>query len=174
MRIPFLLALGMLAVGAGSASGQKASHVPVVFVEGYRTLDSLTRRAAIELRATLATRVAPNRLRVLTTQWIDEQRNMGAPDDFGGAWGWYDVREAGLAYRADAIVDLTAVKHGKQIILRARRIRPPKKGPIVELPIVRAWTLDEAVDILARRLADDSVLTTSNRSSLPVPTCPPC
>jgi hypothetical protein len=159
----------MIAVSAASAEGQRVPHVPVVFVEGFRTVDTLTRRAAIELRAALAARVAPDRLRVLSTHDIDNYLSTGMPDDFGQAWKWIDVQEMGWAYRADVIIDVITVKQGDRIALRAQRTYParpvrgsrhrhPPAAAIVALPIVRAATLEQAIDILVRRLAADSVL----------------
>jgi hypothetical protein len=134
-------------------------------------MDSLCLRAASMLRAAVARRVAPSRLEVLTTRAIENYRAMGSPDDFGGAWNWALVRESAWAYGADAVVDVTAIPTSGGIKLQTGRLRPPKAGKIVELPVVHASSLGQAVEELARRLAADAILRQA--ADGPQPSRPP-
>jgi hypothetical protein len=155
-----LFAFVTLLVARPSVGAQQVSsgRAPRIFIEGYRSMDSLSLRAASMLRAAVARRVAPSSLEVMTTEAIENHRAAGAPDDFGGAWNWALVRESGWAYGADAVVDVTAIQTAGGIKLQTWRLRPPKAGKIVELPVVHASSLDRAVEELARRLVADAIL----------------
>jgi hypothetical protein len=133
-------------------------QAPRVFIEGFRANDSLSLRAAAALRAELPRHVSRHRLTVMSSWEIQAHRDVGAPDDFGGAWGWTDLREVGRAYRVDAVIDIAAMQAEHGIVLSAARLRPIRGGRIDTLPPTQAHTLQQAVRILARRLAIDSVL----------------
>jgi hypothetical protein len=146
----------LLALIPAALNGQ----APRVFIEGFRVNDSLSRSAAAALRAEVPRHVSRQKLTIMSSSEIQAHRDAGAPDDFGGAWGWTDLREVGRAYRVDAIIDITAVKAEHGVILRTARLRPIRGGLVDTLPTTQAHTLEQAVGILARRLAADSVLLT--------------
>lgn len=94
LGLGFVSILVMLAFSrVVSAQGELPAATPRVLVEGFRYTDSLTRQAAIAVRNELQARVSRDTLWVMPTRQIEAQREMGAPDDFGGAWSWADLRE---------------------------------------------------------------------------------
>jgi hypothetical protein len=93
-----------LSAPAALGAQSTPSRTPRVFVEAFRSTDTLGRQAAIELRVALQRQVSPTRLWVLPTKVIEDSRNLGAPDDFGNAWGWNDVRLAAWAIHHPAVL----------------------------------------------------------------------
>ena len=161
-RLRLRATLGMSALVCGIAqlvSAQPpAASAPRVFIEGFRANDSLSLQAAVALRVALARRVDSATLRVMSTDEIEAHRASGAPDDFGHAWGWADLREASRAYRVQSIVDVVAVRSARGVTLKASRIRPARSGPLVPLRRVHGATLNEAVSALVTHLLADTVL----------------
>ena len=154
-------------VGAVMLHGAVASTVdaqrqpttpPRVFIEGFRVTDSLTRRAAAEVRAIVPAYVSQNALSVMSSDMIQAYLGAGEPDDFGAPWTWADLRKVGIPYHVDAIVDIVATSSHNGITLSASRVRPLCRGAIIPLPATTAPTLKEAAQLLAKRLATDSVL----------------
>jgi hypothetical protein len=149
-------------VVAACASGAvKAQTRPVLFIEGFRTTDSLSREAASALRVGMARLSAERRwpLHVMTTAEIDAFRSVGSPDDFGGAWPWTDVREVANVYRAYAVVDVIAVRVPTGVRLEASRLHPVPRGRPTRLPDVYAASLADAIAQLTDRLAADTIIT---------------
>ena len=162
VRKDVLLAAMLVSLIPALVTGQ----APRVFIEGFRINDSLSLRAAAALRAELPRHVSRDRLTVMSSREIQAHRDVGAPDDFGGAWGWTDILETGRAYRVDAVIDIAALRSESGITLRAARLRPIRGG-VDTLPPTQARTLEQAVRILARRLARDSVLLRRSESRPP-------
>jgi hypothetical protein len=143
------------------------TSAPRVFIEGFHANDSLSLQAAAALRLALAQRGDSMALRVITTGEIEAHRATGAPDDFGQAWGWADLREAGRAYRVHSIVDVVAIRSARGITLTASRIRPARSGRVVALPSVHGPTLNAAVSALVTHLLADTVLLRPVSSIVP-------
>jgi hypothetical protein len=152
-----------LGTAANVSAQSQVTAVPTVLVVGYRVADTLTRTIAMDVRNALARAVPPSRLIVLSTAFIDAQRNVGAPDDFGGTWGWADVRMAADHYRATVIIDLVATQRGDSIEVEVNRVRPPRDGLITALSPVKSRSITDAVQILTRRLANDTLVTAASR-----------
>jgi hypothetical protein len=155
---------GALILCVATAIGAPAAHAqsrPVLFIEGFLTTDSLTRQAASALRLKMA-RLGEQRgwpVHVMTTAEIDAFRDVGSPDDFGGAWPWTDVREVAKVYRAYAVVDVIAVRLKDGVRLESTRLHPVPRGTLTRLADVHAETLEQAIHRLADRLAADTVVT---------------
>ncbi len=145
---------------------------PTVFIEAFRSTDTVGRAIDASLREALPNSVSPTRLAVISTATIDAFRNSGEPDDWGGAWPWADVRLAGRSYRATCVVDLLAFRSPHGITVRVSRLCSPFKGDAETLEPVIAPTVDAAVAILAKRLASDSTLF-AVRPPPPPPALPP-
>jgi hypothetical protein len=143
---------------ASTAGAQRQPATPRVFIEGFRVTDSLTRRAAAEVRALVPGYVSANALSVMSSDVIQAFLDHGEPDDFGAPWTWTDLRKTGMPYHVDAIVDIVATRSPSGVTLSASRLRPLCTGAIIPLPATTARTLKEAAQILAKRLASDSVL----------------
>ena len=165
--VKFAVYLSLAAVLPPDARAQSTRRV---FIEGFRAHDSLSLLAAVALRAELPRHIRVDSVHIMTTTEIDAMRSAGAPDDFGGAWSWQDVREAARVYRANAVVDVEARYAASGVRIAATRVPPNGKAPGVALPAVVAGTLQEAVFRLAQQLATDSVLV--GRQSRPS-TSPP-
>src|SRR5215471_14392480 len=80
-----------------------------VLVESLRVTDSLSREAAIQLRAALAARVKPTDLQVVSTEVFDRAQQ-ARPGGVGRPWDWTGVREFARQVAAQYIVDITAVR----------------------------------------------------------------
>jgi hypothetical protein len=143
---------------ASTVEAQRQPTTPRVFIEGFRVTDSLTRRAAAEVRAIVPDYVSEGALSVMSSATIEAFLGSGEPDDFGAPWAWTDLRKTGMPYHADAIVDIVATSSHNAITLSAYRLRPLCTGAIIPLPATTAPTLKEAAQLLAKRLATDSVL----------------
>ncbi len=141
------------------AQANQRSAVPKVFIEAFRSTDTVGRKFAVELREALARSVSPVRLVVMSTAEIDAFRSSGEPDDFmGGAWPWTDVRMAGRSYRATCVIDLLVTSSRSGVTVAVARLRAPFQGEPETLEPVVAPTIKNAVAVLARRLASDSTL----------------
>ena len=154
-------AAAVCVVAACTSAAATAQLRPVLFIEGFRTTDSLSREAASALRVRM-TRLSAERqwpLHVMTTAEIDAFRSVGSPDDFGGAWPWADVREAAKVYRAYAVVDVIAVRVPAGVRLETSRLHPVPSGTPTRLPDVQAASLAQAVAQLADSLAADTIIT---------------
>jgi hypothetical protein len=134
-----------------------AQHAPRVLIEGFRTTDTLTRHIAARVRAKLPELVSPASFRVMTSAEIRAYQDQGAPDDFGGAWIWADLREAAKVYRVASIVDLVAERRGRAITVQVIRLQPATARVDTLAPITAPSTA-RVVSLLVRRLAADSVL----------------
>src|SRR5690348_12689422 len=91
------LAIGLAATlaavsGPLIAQTTPAPDTPRLFIEAFRSTDSLGRRIAEQLRVAVQAQIAPTKLWVLPTTFIEGSRDVGAPDDFGAAWAWRDLR----------------------------------------------------------------------------------
>jgi hypothetical protein len=143
--------------GLEAQTGQPGA--PTVFIEAFRSTDTVGRAIAASLREALAKSVSPTRLAVISTATIDANRNSGAADDFmGGAWVWGDLRLSAWVFRATCVVDLLATPSRHGIAVRVARLCSPFHGDPETLAPVTAPTVDAAVAILADRLASDSAL----------------
>jgi len=143
---------------AYTVDAQRQPATPRVFIEGFRVTDSLTRHAAAEVRAIVPDYVSESALSVMSSATIEAFLGSGEPDDFGAPWTWTDLRKTGMPYRVDAIVDIVATRSRSGVTINASRLRPLCTGAITPLPAATAPTLKEAAQILAKRLATDSVL----------------
>src|SRR5262245_21472723 len=74
------------------AQSDQRLPAPRVLVESLRGTDSLSREAAVQLRAALAARVNPTVLQVVSTEVFDrtQQARVGG---LGRPWDWASVRE---------------------------------------------------------------------------------
>jgi len=143
---------------ASTVEAQRQPTTPRVLIEGFRVTDSLTRRAAAEVRAIVPRYVSQDSLSVMSSDVIQAHLDVGEPDDFGAPWIWTDLRKIGMPYHVDAIVDIVATRSRGGVTISAYRLRPLCTGAITPLPSTTAPTLKEAAQVLAKRLATDSVL----------------
>ena len=162
VRLVALLGLVLFAQLVALAQSLSTSG-PTVFVEGFRVSDTLTRTIAIDVRRTLARAASPNRINVISSAFIKAQRNVGAPDNIGAAWSWEDVRMVGELYQATIVIDLVARQRGDSIEIEVSRVYPPRRGPIVVLPPVKARSIAQAVQLLNHQLARDSLIVLLSR-----------
>lgn len=148
-------------LAALAAPPVSAQSRPVLFIEGFRTTDSVTRVVAAGLRLGMAQLAESRRwpIHVMTTAEIDAFRDAGAPDDFGRPWSWGDVREAATGYRAHAVVDLTVVQQPDGVRIEVSRLTPAPPWTVVRMPDVQAPTVAQALGLLVARLAGDSTIT---------------
>jgi hypothetical protein len=155
-----IAAYALLLIAAALGLPRRASAQPTrrVFVEGYRASDSLSRRAAADLRAELIRRMRGDSVHIMTTAEIHAYLAAGAPDDFGQTWSWRDVREVGRLYRATVIVDVAAREVPMGVRIEATRLLLSAADSGIVLPAIAAGTLEEAVALLAKQLAADTVL----------------
>ncbi len=169
-------AVASQSVIGSAAEAQRQPTTPRVFIEGFRVTDSLTRRAAAEVRAMVPRYVSQNAMSVMSSDVIQAHLDVGQPDDFGAAWTWTDLRKTGMPYHVDAIVDIVATRSRSGVTLSASRLRPLCTGAIMPLPATTAPTLKEAAQILAKRLATDSVLLkpVTIESGSECTSCGPC
>jgi hypothetical protein len=156
----FAIAVGLLLTTPYLLGAQPgvAPTTPRLFVEGFRSTDTLTRSAAIAVRSALRSVVSPKKLWIMPTKAIEDLRAAGSPDDFGAPWSWADLREVGKVYPIDAILDLQAVRTPDGIEVSVVRVRPARTGEITSLPSATGRTMTAAAMTLARRLARDTIL----------------
>jgi len=147
--------------------------VPMVFIEAFRSTDTVGRSIAASLREALAKSVSPTRLVVMSTADIEIERGSGMPDDWGKAWKWFDVRELSHDYRAACTIDLLATSSRSRIMVAVARLCAPFHGDPDRLKPVTTPTAEAAVAILVRRLASDSVLFVVRPPPPPPPLPPP-
>jgi len=156
---PHLL-LACMAVLCASATISEAQSdqslpAPRVLVESLRVTDSLSREAAIQLRASLAARVKPTVLQVVSTAVFDrtQQARLGG---IGRPWDWTSVREFARQVAAEYIVDITAVRDSTMFQVAALVVHPARSGEPIPVPIFARRSLNDAVAKLADHLAAKS------------------
>ena len=148
------LLIALLSVGAWRAHAQstQAPSPPRVFVESLRHTDSLSRYAAIQLRAALVARTEPTMLRVVPTDVIDRTKQASVHDS-AGPWEWDRVREFARQVAAQHIVDVAADHDFTTFRVISYVVHPVRTGDPAPLPIFDGRSLNEAVAKLADYLA---------------------
>jgi len=151
VRVPLI---ALLSVGAWRAHAQttQAPGPPRVFVESLRRTDSLSRHAAIQLRAALIARTQPTVLRVVPTDVIDRTKQASV-NDSASAWEWDRVRDFARQVAAQHIVDVAASHDSNTFRVIAYIVHPVRTGEPTPLPIFNGRSLNEAVATLADYLA---------------------
>src|SRR5262245_26009202 len=111
MRCTRSALMAVLMVGAVIRSAEsQATTIPVVFVSGFVTHDSLSMDAATRLRSAFPAMIPATKARILSTRFVQDQMNSGSPDDFGGSWGLWGVKMAAREYRAHVVVEVKATR----------------------------------------------------------------
>jgi len=143
-----------LCASATISEAQSEQSLPAsrVLVESLRVTDSLSREAAIQLRAALTARVKPTDLQVVSTEVFDraQQARLGG---VGRPWDWTGVREFARQVAAQYIVDITAVRESTMVKITAFVVHPARSGEPTPVPVFGHRSLNDAVAQLADHLA---------------------
>jgi hypothetical protein len=152
-----LASIAVLTASATVSNAQPtpAQAAPRALVESLRVTDSLSREAAIQLRAALRERVQPTVLQVIPTDVVDrtERASVGV---LGRRWEWNGVRDFGRQVGAQYIIDIGAIRDSTTVQITAFVVHPVRTGEPAPMPIFADRTLNGAVAKLAEHLADRS------------------
>jgi hypothetical protein len=151
-RFPLVYAALMCAFATvAEAQSDQSLPAPRVLIESLRNPDSLSREAAIELRAALAARVRPTVLQVVSTDVFD--RTLQARLGGRGQWDWTGVREFARQVAAQYIVDVAAVRESTMVRVTGFVVHPARSDEPAPVPAFARRLLRDAVAQLADHLA---------------------
>lgn len=137
------------------AQSNQNPPAPRVLIESLRVADSLSREAAIQLRAALAARVKPTVLQVVSTDVFDRTKQARRAG-LAGQWDWTSVREFARQVAAQYIVDITVVRDSTMVHVAALVVYPARSGEPTPVPLFAQRSLNDAVAQLADHLATRS------------------
>jgi len=155
MTPQFLLAcMSALCASATISEAQSDQSLPAprVLIESLRVPDSLSREAAVQLRAALTTRVKPTVLQVVSTEVFDRTQRARV-GGLGRQWDWTGVREFARQVAAQYIVDVTAVRESTMVQVSAFVVHPARTGEPTPVAVFAHRSLNGAVAELADHLA---------------------
>jgi hypothetical protein len=134
------------------AQSDQRLGAPRVLIESLRVTDSLSREAAIQLRAALTARVKPTVLQVVSTEVFDRTQRARA-GGLGRQWDWTGVREFARQVEARYILDVTAIRDSTMVQVAALVVHPARSGEPTPVPVFAHRSLNDAVAKLADHLA---------------------